>query len=93
MVSCTSEASEADEASVRPPGWALKMPAKRSTYTPALKEFLQAEYNSAFTKSGQKRIDAYEIQQKLRSSKRHLFSAEERLSATKSCILLRSSKH
>ena len=74
--------SEADEASVRPPGWALKTPAKRSTYTPALKEFLEAEF-SAFSRSGQKRIDAYEIQQKLRSSKNPLFSADERLSATK----------
>uniref|UniRef100_A0A914Q5W9 C2H2-type domain-containing protein n=1 Tax=Panagrolaimus davidi TaxID=227884 RepID=A0A914Q5W9_9BILA len=73
---------EMDISEVLPEGWALKKPPRRTKYTTEIQEFLNNEYVN-YVKSGRKRYDPYHIQQKMRKSRKPMFKAEERLSASK----------
>lgn len=63
-------------------GWALKKTARRVKYTAQMEDFLNSEYVN-YVKSGRKRYDPYHIQQKMRKSRKPMFTAEQRLSASK----------
>uniref|UniRef100_A0A914PAP2 C2H2-type domain-containing protein n=1 Tax=Panagrolaimus davidi TaxID=227884 RepID=A0A914PAP2_9BILA len=63
-------------------GWALEQPSKRTKYTPEIQKFLNDQY-VLFLTSGQRRVDAYIVQQRMRESRIPLFKANERLSAGK----------
>uniref|UniRef100_A0A914PVI6 C2H2-type domain-containing protein n=1 Tax=Panagrolaimus davidi TaxID=227884 RepID=A0A914PVI6_9BILA len=63
-------------------GWALKQASRRTKYTPEIQKFLNDQY-VLFLTSGQRRVDAYIVQQRMRESRNPLFKANERLSAGK----------